>query len=154
MVTRGARRRPPAPAALLNAPDGSVVRIQVIPPDDGVARELTRAWVRLAPDRTDVGTFRQDLQAVLRRLYPLLVLQPQDRFATVSDDEVWYCFRDGRVRSPNDRREDLYAALADARETTANVRETMGRSLATLEQATRPRPARSRPTETADPGPS
>src|SRR3954466_6926772 len=61
-------RRQPAPASLLSAPDGSPVRIQIIPPDAGVARELTRAWTRLAPDRADAGTFRQDLQAELRRL--------------------------------------------------------------------------------------
>jgi hypothetical protein len=109
-------------------------------------RDVVRLWQRLAPDRADTETFRLDLEAGLHRWYPLLAITVQTKLGSVGDEDVWYVFRDGRVRTPRPVRDDFYAALSEARNTQETLDQTLRRSRETVEIANRPRGPRSRRT--------
>jgi hypothetical protein len=136
MVPLRPPQRPPSRVLVLEDPDGNAVRVHLFPSDAHLARDVRLAWGRLVADRADDETFIRDLEATLRRWYPLLSIQRQDQLAsTEADERVWYVFRDGALRLTKPWRDALHVALAEARDTRTTVESTILRSLRIMEEA-------------------
>ena len=121
------------------------MRVHVFPADDGLTRDVVRAWRRLDTDRADADTFRNDLELLLRRWYPRLAIQTQSDFASlISEEEVWYVFRDGRVSAPVASRDELYAAMSRARDMADSISDALRGPAAATADPERPRPVRER----------
>jgi hypothetical protein len=110
----------------LRTPEGVRVRVQLFPTDATLAADVARTWASLVPDRVDDATFRADLEEHLRRWYPNLSLQGQSELAAMTqEEEVWYLFRDGRIRRESPVRDRFYGVMSSARSTRDEVLSTM-----------------------------
>jgi hypothetical protein len=83
----------------LEALDGTVVRIHTFPADTSLGDAIVEAWDRIEPAGREAHAFRAALELELRRRYPYLAIQSQDRLGALDEDVVWYVFRDGRVEA-------------------------------------------------------
>jgi hypothetical protein len=95
------------------------LRLLSFPSSDATFRDdVRRAGDALDEDMSDEEGHRALLEA-LRPRYRSIEIVTQDHLAQheLLPIRVWYVFRDGRVRPPNDRRERLYEAMASARRT-------------------------------------
>jgi hypothetical protein len=105
--------------------DGASIRIRVFPSDPRFAEDVRRVAGELAsPDglgpSDDDETARRLLESMLRGWYPRATVHERTEFGAPSHSErLWYVLRDGGVRPLNPRRERLHAALATARDLTA-----------------------------------
>ena len=137
------------------------LRFVVFPSDDPALSHDVGDAIRRLPEALADDVARANAEHDLRRWYRSLVIHERDTFGAYPDDPttVWYVYRDGRVRRPNDRLDRLYAALADARTTCeasahaiANARTLTGtvgtgdglRSASAFEPVVAERPARRR----------
>jgi hypothetical protein len=96
-------------------------RLRCFPTGDATFREdVERAALTLAEDLSPQERMA-GLVERLRPWYRSVEIVPQDELAQFDHfpNDVWYLFRDGRVRMSNERRDRLYAALASARQTLA-----------------------------------
>jgi hypothetical protein len=110
----------------LRTPEGVRVRVHLFPPDRALSADVARIWASLAADRVDDETFREDLEEQLQHWYPRLAIQSQsDLAALTQEEEVWYVFRDGRVRAENAVRDRFYGAMSSARSTREELESTM-----------------------------
>jgi hypothetical protein len=97
------------------------LRFVVFPSDDPALVRDVRDAIQRLPEALAEDVARANAQHDLRRWYRSVVIHERDAFGAYPDDPttVWYVYRDGRVRRPNDGLDRLYAALASARTTCA-----------------------------------
>jgi hypothetical protein len=76
------------------------------------------------------------VEGLLHRRYPNVRVHHQSDLARLVEwDEVWYGYRDGRVRTPSSQREHLYELLSSARRTTDDSAALLERSRSVVRQA-------------------
>jgi hypothetical protein len=69
------------------------------------------------------------VEGLLHRRYPNVRVHHQTDLARLVEwQDVWYAYRDGRVRPPNTQRERLYSILSTARQTRADSAAILERS--------------------------
>jgi hypothetical protein len=103
------------------------LRLLSFPSSDATFREdVRRAGEALVEDMSDEQGHSVIVEQ-LRHRYRSVEVVTQDNLAQheLLPIRVWYIFRDGRVRPPNDRRERLYVAMAAARRTIDVSRTAM-----------------------------
>jgi hypothetical protein len=113
--------------------DRSAVRVLVFPVDDAALRRDVEAAMRqVGAEGTGVDR-ASALERRLRQWYRSLQVHQRDELGGYPDEAVtvWYVYRDGRIRRPNETRERLYAALAQARDTCGASAEAMERARVT-----------------------
>jgi hypothetical protein len=99
--------------------DRSTLRVLVFPGDDVALRyEVDRALREIDDGLPEAGQISA-LQDRLRRWYRSLTVRTRDTLGGYEDDptQVWYVYRDGRIRNRHESLERLYIALAEARAT-------------------------------------
>ncbi|HEX5013050.1 MAG TPA: hypothetical protein VFV72_02740 [Candidatus Limnocylindrales bacterium] len=112
-------------------------RLLAFPSGDSDFRDdVERAQRHLNPVESDADC-REHLLHELRRNYRSVEIVAQDALAQFEHDQsrVWYVYRDGRVRAFDERRERLYAALANARRTYDASRTAMADATAAAQAA-------------------
>jgi len=135
---------PPAPGSddRLKVPlpvTGEVI-IHVFPHDARFVRDIRRAALAVRSTAASEADMRELLQRALRAWYPRIEVRVREDLASiVAEDRVWYVMRDGRAGRGRERSDRLYAAMSDARATTAEADVAVERAHATLELANRPR---------------
>lgn len=103
----------------------STIVIRVFPSDPRFAADVRRLAGELEP-RDDDESLRRQLEARLRGWYPRVTVHERTEFGAPSHSErLWYVLRDGAVRPPNPGRDRLHAALAAARDLTADSEAVM-----------------------------
>ncbi len=114
----------------LRAPGHQTVQVHVFPEDRRLTADIARTAADIGADgEPDLAAWRASLEERLRTWYPRLVIHPRAELAAIMpSEEVWYVMRDGRIRSRGDRTDRLHAALATARDMTAQAGEALGRS--------------------------
>jgi len=107
-----------------------MVQLHVFPDEARLAADVAKAADAVDPEaRSDRERWRAAVEQRLRTWYPRLVIHSRTDFAAIMpSEEVWYVMRDGRVRRPDDRIERLHAALATARDVTADADAALVRS--------------------------
>jgi hypothetical protein len=94
------------------------IRLHVYPAADSTLKtDVEREFASL-PGGVPDAALRELLLQRLRPWYRLIEIVIQEDLAHLSVDptRTWYIYRDGRIRTPNRRRDRLYAALASARQ--------------------------------------
>ncbi len=111
--------------------DRPTLGIVVFPRSDVTLRRDVEAALRDVEGPPEARATVTLVERRLRRVYRNIQIHLRDSLGGYDDDPtaVWYVYRDGRVRSPNELRERLYAVLADARETTRSTQRALERSL-------------------------
>ncbi len=114
----------------LRAPGRQTVQVHVFPEDRRLTADIARTAADIGADgEPDLAAWRASLEARLRTWYPRLVIHIRAELAAIMpSEEVWYVMRDGRIRSRDDRTDRLHAALATARDMTAQAGEALSRS--------------------------
>ena len=108
--------------------DPTVV-VKAFPSTDGVfARDVAvaiEAVLTHAPDDDPVPV----VEGLLHRSYPNVRIHHQTELARLVEwDDIWYAYRDGRIRTPSSERDRLYALLSAARRTADDSSEILERS--------------------------
>jgi len=121
------------------------VTIRAFPHDGRFLRDIRRAAVAVRGAAGTEGDFLDLLQRALRAWYPRVEIRPREGLAALAEeDRVWYVMREGKVRQPREQAERLYAALSDARATTAESDVAVERARAAMDFASQPRRRRER----------
>jgi hypothetical protein len=139
---------------MLRGAPGRMIQVHVFPDEKRLAADVARAADSVRDSAgSDDELSRAAVEQRLRAWYPRLVIHSRTEFAAIMpSEEVWYVMRDGRVRRPNDRIERLHAALATARDITADADAALIRSRTIASAAGSPRaPRRGAPTATLEP---
>jgi hypothetical protein len=140
---------------MLRAGRGRTIQVHVFPDEKRLAADVVRAADSVAPEAgSDRELSRAAVEHRLRVWYPRLVIHSRTDFAAiVPSEEVWYVMRDGRIRRPDERIERLHAALATARDVTADADAALIRSRSIAAAAGSRRPVRGgAATATLEPG--
>jgi len=106
----------------------STLRVVTFPADDDAfRREVETALVDLV-DAGPLEAQRVVLEERLRTWYRSVQVRRRDSLGGYAGDlgEVWYVYRDGRIRPRNDVLERLYRAMADARATYRTSERALG----------------------------
>jgi hypothetical protein len=113
------------------------IQIRTFPSGDAdFARATHSALDRSVPDATDVRSLASVVDRRLREAYPNSRIVPQDEMGRLGKGEqLWYVYRDGRVRPPDERRERLYRVVGEARRTVAAAETTLDHSRAIAREA-------------------
>jgi hypothetical protein len=112
--------------------DRPTLRLVVFPRSDAALRRDVEAVLREVGGPPEERTTATLVERRLRSVYRNIQIRPRDSLGGYADDPtaVWYVYRDGRVRSPDQLRERLYAVLAQARQTRDAAERALERSLA------------------------
>ena len=112
--------------------DRPTLHLVVFPRSDAALRRDVETALRDVGSSPEERTTAKLVERRLRRVYRNIQVHPRDSLGGYDDDPtaVWYVYRDGRVRSPSELRERLYAVLAEARETRDATERALQRSLA------------------------
>src|SRR4051812_31565394 len=104
--------------------DRSNVRILSFPVDDDALRaEVERALAVLPA----TGATAAELETALRPWYRSVQVRARNPLGGYADEpsEVWYVYRDGRIRRRNESLDRVYAVLATARSTRRSSEELL-----------------------------
>ncbi len=138
--------RPAARASDLELPaiGGGSFRLRLFPPAPDLEQDVRAAWDEVTVTASSAEDGPPALQHRLRDWYPRLVVRTRGDTASFDDatDELWYVFRDGAVRRRAEVVDRMYAALHEARQTSANSTTAMGRAASILEHAVASEPKR------------
>src|SRR5215207_6777855 len=118
--------------------NGSSIELRVFPDEPRLLLDVQDVvTAHVAEADGDPDQLRSTLQGALRAWYPRLEVHERTEFASlVPSDQVWYVIRDGRVRAPDRRTDRLHAALATARDRTAEADAALARSQRVIAGAT------------------
>jgi hypothetical protein len=144
------RESRPEQAMTIALPVSGKVVVRLFPHDQRFARDVRRAALAV---RLSAGTekdLRDLLERALRAWYPHVEVRiREDLVGLVQDDRVWYVMRDGQIGNRRELTDRLYAALSDARATTAESDLAVERAEAAMAIASQPRSRRRRATPRA-----
>jgi len=137
MDSPAGRRDDPPSITLAN--DVQIV-IQAFPHDTNFVRDIGRALTQVRASATSESQLLVALRGALRMWYPRIEIQPRNPLAgLIAEEHVWYALRDGRVRRANDQANRLHAAMANARQTSADSEVAVERARAAMNYANQPR---------------
>jgi hypothetical protein len=114
--------------------DQSNLRILSFPVDDDALRgEVERALASLPSN----GLTPAALEAALRHCYRSVQVRARNPLGGYADEPslVWYVYRDGRIRRPNESLDRVYAILAAARVTRRSSEALLGAARQTARRA-------------------
>ena len=121
------------------------VTVRTFPHDGRFERDIRRAVLAVGNAASSEADLRELLQGALRAWYPRVEVRAREGLASLSEeDRVWYVMRDGQLHKAREQRDRLYAALSDARATTAESDVAVERAHATMAFASQPRARRGR----------
>ena len=103
------------------------VRVLVFPADDvALRREVDKALQDL-PGNLPEPDVLAALASALKPWYRAIQIRVREDLAGYDDDptRVWYIYRDGRIRRRNEQLEQLYGALAGARDTVRSSQRVL-----------------------------
>jgi hypothetical protein len=146
---------PPREHAMTIAlPVSGQVVVRLFPHDPRFARDVRRAALAVRMSAGTEKELRDLLERALRAWYPHVEVRIREDLAgLLQEDRVWYVMRDGQVGNQRELTDRLYAALSDARATTAESDLAVQRAEAALAVARQPRSRRRRATARAAGGP-
>ena len=140
-------RRSPTPITVdhvaFTGPEGARIVVRVFPQDRRLAEDIRRVGLAALGASADDAELRLRIERGLRGWYPRLSIHEQEQLASLLPHErTWYAMRDGRVHQADPRIDRLHAALATARDLTAEADSALGRSRAIQTEVVGGRPGR------------